>query len=87
MGAICGWGVEGDGELKRRGRTLDNSRVSTSGNTVALSMEMRSPREVADERRMASSLLLEGSQEDRPNCQATVLARWETGGTGELDYL
>ena len=53
----------------------------------ALSMETRSPREVADERRMASSLLLEGSQEDRPNCQATVLARWETGGTGELDYL
>ena len=36
--------------MKRRGRTLDNSRVSTSGNTVAPFTEMRSPREVADER-------------------------------------
>jgi len=50
VGAICRWGVEGEGELKRRGRTLDNSRVSTSGNTVAPSTETRSPREVADER-------------------------------------
>lgn len=92
VGAICGWGVEGDGELKRRGGTLADSRVSTSGNPVVPSMETGNPREVAGERKTARSLLLspswgQGAKEvkkKRPNCEATVLEGWETGETGEL---
>lgn len=80
MGAICGRGVEGDGELKR---TLDGCRASASGNTVAPSTErgaqekwqMKEEEQVHCYWSPSWAQGAKGGQEERPSCQATVLER------------